>query len=66
LEVDHVLRLQRLNVGFSREGANPLLHIEKDGFISKKTANFLKHANHDPNGVLAAPTGPACPVSAGG
>ena len=35
LEVDHVLRLQRLNVGFSREGANPLLHIEKDGKFPK-------------------------------
>jgi hypothetical protein len=35
LEVDHVLRLQRLNVGFSREGANPLLYIEKDGKFLK-------------------------------
>src|ERR1700757_628623 len=35
LEVNHVLRLQRLNVGFSREGANPLLHIEKDGKFLK-------------------------------
>ena len=31
-------------------------------FISKKTANFLKHANHDPNGVLASPARPACPI----
>src|SRR5215469_16100097 len=29
-------------------------------FISKKTANFLKHADYDPSGVLASPTRPAC------